>query len=94
MPKYRPVRTSEMEQLQDVCASVAQFLTHARGTRNMGQKQIASIVGCKQANISRLETGFTTNLCILTVIRAADALGYKVKLTFEDKENGKHTDTI
>ncbi|MEG0318987.1 MAG: helix-turn-helix transcriptional regulator [Niameybacter sp.] len=54
-------------------------IMHARIEKNLTQKQLADLVGTRQSNISRLESG-TYNPSIAFITKVAKALDKKIEL--------------
>jgi transcriptional regulator with XRE-family HTH domain len=60
---------------------VASSLQRMRSTANLTQKQVATLAGMSQSEVSRLErAGGTLTPSISTVVRFASVCGYELKL--------------
>src|SRR4051794_34643767 len=56
-----------------------------RAARGLTQQQIAERLGCSQGRISKLEASADGDLDLRTLLTYADALGFKLELTFVGK---------
>lgn len=66
-----------------VAMNLEQDLIALREKRDLTQTQLAELVGVKQPQIAKLESGKTRNLELRTLVKIAAALGGRVKITFE-----------
>jgi DNA-binding XRE family transcriptional regulator len=66
------------------CAKVAlaQKIAEMRQDKHMNQKAFAAKLGVSQQFISQIETGGGRNLTLDTLIRIAESLGRKVRISF------------
>ena len=62
--------------------ALAQRIAEMRHKKHLNQKELAEKLGVSQQFISQLETGEGKNLTIDTLIRIAESLGHKVKISF------------
>ena len=60
---------------------IIRALIKIRNEKNLSQKQLASLTGINQADISRIENG-NANPSLRTLQRLAKGLGMKLKLEF------------
>lgn len=74
--------TSQTKQY-DIQEDIKNLILTARTEANITQKQLASLTGLPQANISRIETGQTLPN-IITLKKIADGLGKRLVIDFID----------
>lgn len=72
------------ETAQDSLASQLRYLREFRGMR---QSDLADATGTKQSAISRLERGADSGWSFSTMLKLAEALDARVKVTFEPAED-------
>jgi DNA-binding XRE family transcriptional regulator len=69
----------EIEQAKVV---LAQKIAEMRQKKHLNQKLLAEKLGVSQQFISQIETGQGRNLTLDTIIRVADSLGHRVRISF------------
>lgn len=62
--------------------ALAQKIAEMRQEKHLNQKELAARLGVSQQFISQIETGEGNNLTLDTLIRIAESLGHKVKISF------------
>ncbi len=62
--------------------ALAQKIAEMRQEKHLNQKELAVRLGVSQQFISQIETGEGKNLTLDTLIRIAESLGHKVKISF------------
>lgn len=62
--------------------ALAQKIAEMRQEKHLNQKELAARLGVSQQFISQIETGEGKNLTLDTLIRIAESLGHKVKISF------------
>ena len=82
--KYR--RAYEIERAK---VALAQKIAEMRQEKHLNQKELAEKLGVSQQFISQIETGEGKNLTLDTLIRLAESLGRKVRISFP-KSVGKN----
>ena len=65
--------------------NVAQDLVALREARGLSQRQLAAQLGVTQSAIAQLESAEPRNLELLTLVRAATALGGRVELSIRPR---------
>ena len=65
--------------------NVAQDLVTLRETRGLSQRQLAEQLGVTQSAIAQLESAEPRNLELLTLVRAATALGGRVDVSIRER---------
>lgn len=63
-------------------------LIRLRKEKGLSQSQFAKILGVSQPFVAKLESGRVKRLNVETLVRAAEAAGYKFSIRFEP--NGNH----
>ena len=69
-------------EIERVKVALAQRIAEMRMEKNLNQKQLAARLGVSQQFISQIETGQGRNLTLNTLIRLAESLGHKVRISF------------
>lgn len=82
----REVRKMKNKSAEAARTEVVRLLTRARLEKGMTQEQLAEALGTKRSNICRMESG-SQNLSLDTVFRVAEALGKKINIGFEDRND-------
>ena len=62
--------------------ALAQKIAEMRQEKHLNQKELAARLGVSQQFVSQIETGEGKNLTLDTLIRIAESLGHKVKISF------------
>lgn len=62
--------------------ALAQKIAEMRQEKHLNQKELAARLGVSQQFVSQIETGEGKNLTLDTIIRIAESLGHKVKISF------------
>ncbi len=62
--------------------ALAQKIGEMRQEKHLNQKELAARLGVSQQFVSQIETGEGKNLTLDTLIRIAESLGHKVKISF------------
>ena len=62
--------------------SLAQRIAEMRQENHLNQKGLADKLGVSQQFISQIETGEGRNLTLDTIIRIAESLGHRVRISF------------
>ena len=71
--------------------ALAQKISEMRQEKHLNQKELAARLGVSQQFVSQIETGEGKNLTLDTIIRIAESLGHKVKISFpRSGGNGSH----
>jgi len=83
--KFQKVESEAMYEEYDVYSEIVIQLKHIRESENVTQKELASRCGLTQANISNIEKGITKPT-IDSLKKIADALGKRLRIEFEDRE--------
>jgi len=68
--------------LERAKVALAQKIAEMRQEKHLNQKELAAKLGVSQQFISQIETGAGKNLTLDTLIRIAESLGHKVKISF------------
>ena len=72
-------RLYEVEQAK---VALAQKISEMRQEKHLNQKALAEKLGVSQQFISQIETGEGRNLTLDTIIKIAESLGHKVRISF------------
>lgn len=70
----------------DIYGEIRDMIISERRRQKMTQKELAGLTGISQANICNIERG-TSRPGIDTLRKIADALGKRLSITFEDRED-------
>ncbi len=62
--------------------ALAQKIAEMRQDKHLNQKELAARLGVTQQFVSQIETGEGRNLTLATIIRIAESLGHKVRISF------------
>ena len=81
--KFRKFYEIEREKV-----ALAQRIAEMRQEKHLNQKELADQLGVSQQFISQIETGQGLNLTLDTLIRIAESLGHKVKISFPRRVRG------
>ncbi|MBF0490932.1 MAG: XRE family transcriptional regulator [Candidatus Omnitrophica bacterium] len=79
------MKNKEFRRLYEIeCAKVAlaQKIAEMREDQHLNQKELAARLGVTQQFISQIETGEGRNLTLATIIRIAQSLGHRVRISF------------
>lgn len=68
--------------IEEVKVTLAQKIAEMRDAGHLNQQELARRLGVSQQFISQLETGRGNNLTLDTLIRLAEGLGRKVRISF------------
>jgi len=68
--------------------ALAQKIAEMRQEKHLNQKELAARLGVSQQFVSQIETGEGKNLTLDTLIRIAESLGHKVKISFPRNARG------
>jgi DNA-binding Xre family transcriptional regulator len=74
--------------VERVKVALAQRVAEMRDAMHLSQRALSKRLGVSQQFISQLETGKGNNMTLDTLIRLAEALGCKVRISFP-KHNGR-----
>lgn len=69
-------------EIERVKVVLAQKIAQMRQEKHLNQKGLAEKLGVSQQFVSQIETGEGKNLTLDTLIRIAESLGRKVKISF------------
>ena len=69
-------------EIESAKVALAQKIAQMRQEKHLNQKALAGKLGVSQQFISQIETGEGKNLTLDTLIRIAESLGHKVKISF------------
>ena len=69
-------------EIERVKVALAQKIAEMREDKHLNQKELAARLGVSQQFISQIETGEGRNMTLDTLIRIAESLGRKVKISF------------
>src|SRR5262245_35975533 len=72
-------------EIERVKVALAQKIAEMRQDNHLNQKELAKRLGVSQQFISQIETGEGKNLTIDTLVRIAESLGHKVRISFPRK---------
>lgn len=72
----------KLYELERTKVALAQKIAEMRQEKHLNQKELAKRLGVSQQFISQIETGEENNLTLDTLIRIAESLGHKVKISF------------
>ena len=61
---------------------LAQKIAEMREEKHLNQKDLAARLGVTQQFVSQIETGEGRNLTLATIMRIAESLGHKVRISF------------
>ena len=85
------LKDKEFRRLYDIeraKVALAKKIAEMRQEKHLNQKELASRLGVSQQFISQIETGQGLNLTLDTLIRIAESLGHKVKISFPRRVRG------
>ena len=74
-------------EIERVKVALAQKIAQMRQEKHLNQKGLATKLGVSQQFVSQIETGEGKNLTLDTLIRIAESLGRKVRISFP-KDDG------
>ena len=80
--KLKDKKFRKLYEIERVKVSLAQKIAEMREEKNLNQKELARRLGVSQQFISQIETGQGNNLTLDTLIRIAESLGHKVRISF------------
>ena len=69
-------------QIERAKVALAQKIAEMREDKHLNQKELATRLGVSQQFVSQIETGEGRNLTLATIMRIAESLGHKVRITF------------
>lgn len=72
----------KLYEIERAKVALAQKIAGMRQEKHLNQKELAARLGVSQQFVSQIETGEGKNLTIDTLIRIAESLGHKVKISF------------
>ena len=80
--KLKNKKFQKLYEIERAKVALAQRIAEMRHEKNLNQKELAGKLGVSQQFISQIETGEGKNLTIDTLVRIAESLGHKVKISF------------
>jgi len=69
-------------QIERAKVTLAQKIAEMREDKKLNQKELAARLGVSQQFVSQIETGEGRNLTLATLMRIAESLGHKVRISF------------
>ena len=72
----------KLYEIERAKVALAQRIAEMRQEKHLNQKELAARLGVSQQFVSQIETGEGKNLTLDTLIRIAESLGHKVKISF------------
>ena len=72
----------KLYEIERAKVALAQKIAEMRQEKQLNQKELAARLGVSQQFVSQIETGEGKNLTLDTLIRIAESLGHKVKISF------------
>jgi DNA-binding XRE family transcriptional regulator len=86
--KLKDKNFRKLYEVERAKVALAQKIAEMRQEKHLNQKELAAKLGVSQQFISQIETGVGKNLTLDTLIRIAESLGHKVKISFPRSEGG------
>lgn len=80
---YEEICSGKVKRVKGSLESLAELLIKARQKSGLNQKQLASIVGCKEQQIQRYESEDYKQASFNTILRIASALGVNSEIVFK-----------
>lgn len=80
--KLRDKKFRRLYAIERAKVALAQKIAEMRQEKHLNQKELAARLGVSQQFVSQIETGEGNNLTLDTLIRIAESLGHKVKISF------------
>jgi len=79
---YEEIRSGKEKKFIGTLASLAELLIKARQRRGLNQRELAQIVGCKEQQIQRYESGDYKQASFQTILQIAQALEVNSEIVF------------
>ena len=80
--KLKDQKFRRLYEIERAKVALAQKIAEMRHENHLNQKELAAKLGVSQQFISQIETGEGKNLTLDTLIRIAESLGHKVRISF------------
>jgi DNA-binding Xre family transcriptional regulator len=80
--KLKDKEFRRLYEIERAKVALAQKIAEMRQEKHLNQKELAARLGVSQQFVSQIETGEGKNLTLDTLIRIAESLGHKVKISF------------
>ena len=80
--KLKDKEFRKLYEVERAKVALAQKIAEMRQEKHLNQKELAARLGVSQQFVSQIETGEGNNLTLDTLIRIAESLGHKVKISF------------
>ena len=80
--KLKDKEFRRLYEIERAKVALAQKIAEMRQEKHLNRKELAAKLGVSQQFISQIETGEGKNLTLDTLIRIAESLGHKVKISF------------
>lgn len=80
--KLKDKEFRRLYEIERVKVALAQKIAEMRDEKHLNQKELAARLGVSQQFVSQIETGEGKNLTLDTLIRIAESLGRKVRISF------------
>ena len=80
--KLKDKKFRRLYDIERAKVALAQKIAEMRQEKHLNQKELAARLGVSQQFVSQIETGEGKNLTLDTLIRIAESLGHKVRITF------------